>query len=114
MNTAPAICIDTVTKRFGDTVAINALDASILAGQLTGLVGPDGAGKTTLMRMMAALMHPDSGTVLVNGLDTRHQSRAIHASVGYMPQRFGLYEDLTVDQNLSLYADLKNIAGEQR
>ncbi len=108
------ISLEQVIKRFDKTVAINGLNATITAGQLTGLVGPDGAGKTTLMRMMAALMHPDSGKVLVNGLETRSGSAAIHRQVGYMPQRFGLYEDLSVDQNMSLYADLKNISGDAR
>jgi len=106
---AHAVTLRNVSKRFGDTIALSSIDASIAAGRLTGLVGPDGAGKTTLMRMMAALMHPDEGSILVAGHDVTTESAAIHRNVGYMPQRFGLYEDLSVQQNMRLYADLKGI-----
>lgn len=105
-----AVEISGVSKRFGDTVALRDISASILAGRLTGLVGPDGAGKTTLMRLMAALMAPSEGRLTVAGCDTVRDSARIHTLTGYMPQRFGLYEDLSVMENLRLYARLQGIA----
>ncbi|NIP72068.1 MAG: ABC transporter ATP-binding protein [Gammaproteobacteria bacterium] len=84
------------------------------AGAVTGLIGPDGAGKTTLMRLAAGLLEPDSGQVRVLGMDATEQSLAVQASVGYMPQRFGLYEDLSVRDNLGLYADLQGVPGDRR
>ena len=85
------------------------LNVSIEFGTITGLIGPDGAGKTTLMRLAAGLLRPDEGTTTVLGLDAARQSLQVQASVGYMPQRFGLYEDLTVQENLDLYADLQGV-----
>ena len=109
-----AIRIDNVAKRFEDTEALKNLSAEIRSGQLTGLVGPDGSGKTTLMRMLAALMSPSEGVIEVAGHDVRREPGAIHALTGYMPQRFGLYEDLSVQENLDLYADLRQLRGAER
>ena len=78
---------------------------------MTGLVGPDGAGKTTMIRILAGLIEPDEGEVTVLG---RPALKADHAQIGYMPQRFGLYEDLTVIENMNLYADLRNLVGPDR
>ena len=89
--------------------ALNNLDMSLSPGSITGLVGPDGAGKTTLMRLATGLLIPDSGTISVLGADTRRQATRVQAAIGYMPQRFGLYEDLTVQENLDLYADLQGL-----
>ncbi|EMB3083274.1 ABC transporter ATP-binding protein [Providencia rettgeri] len=94
--------------------AVESLTIDIHGGSVTGLVGPDGAGKTTLMRMLAGLLKPDSGKIRVMGLDPIEDSIAMRASLGYMPQKFGLYEDLTVQENLDLYADLRGIVGEER
>jgi ABC-2 type transport system ATP-binding protein len=107
-----AIEIDGVGKRFGDVVALDSIDAVIEAGRLTGLVGPDGAGKTTLLRMLAALMSPTSGRISVAGCDAVEEAPAVHGCTGYMPQRFGLYEDLSVVENLRLYADLRGISAK--
>ena len=96
-------------KRFGEIEALGSIDATIEAGRLTGLVGPDGAGKTTLLRMLAALMAPTSGRIVVAGVDVVEEPAAVHAQTGYMPQRFGLYEDLSVIENLRLYADLRGV-----
>lgn len=104
-----AVEIVGVTKRFGHVEALRGITASILPGRLTGLVGPDGAGKTTLMRLMAALLAPSEGTVTVAGCDTVRDSERIHTLTGYMPQRFGLYEDLSVMENLRLYAQLRGL-----
>lgn len=116
MTPAPLILLDKLSKRFeaGAAPAIAELTASIKAGQVTGLVGPDGAGKTTLMRLMAALLAPSGGRVTVCGFDAAHDVTAIHDAIGYMPQRFGLYEDLSVMENLTLYADLKGVAARSR
>ncbi|MBG0789134.1 MAG: ABC transporter ATP-binding protein [Desulfovibrionaceae bacterium] len=83
-------------------------------GVITGLAGPDGAGKTTLMRIMAGLLRPTAGKVDVVGLDPVRRAAVLHARVGYMPQKFGLYEDLTVMENLVLYADLRGVVGAER
>ena len=105
-----AIEISNLSKRFGQTEALRDIGAFIHAGRLTGLVGPDGAGKTTLMRLMAGLMHPCAGAIQVLGLDTVRQAEYLPEKVGYMPQRFGLYEDLSVLENLRLYARLRGLA----
>lgn len=94
--------------------ALAEVSAVIHTGRITGLVGPDGAGKTTLMRLMAGLLLPTSGTIQVFGLDTCSHGDKISELIGYMPQKFGLYEDLTVRQNLQLYADLQGVIGENR
>jgi ABC-2 type transport system ATP-binding protein len=103
-----------LVKTFGTTAAIDQLNAQVLAGMITGLVGPDGAGKTTLIRLLAGLLLPTSGSIRVLGFDPTTEPEEIRTRIGYMPQRFGLYEDLTVRQNLNLYADLRNVVGEER
>ena len=103
-----------LVKTFRTSAAINQLNAQVLAGMITGLVGPDGAGKTTLIRLLAGLLLPTSGRIRVLGFDPTAEPEEIRTRIGYMPQRFGLYEDLTVRQNLNLYADLRNVVGEDR
>lgn len=103
------IRLEGVSKSFGSTRALQDVSGTIKPGLLTGLVGPDGAGKTTLMRMMAGLLTPDRGQLQVAGLDPVRQGDELAESVGYMPQRFGLYEDLSVLENLHLYADLRGL-----
>ena len=114
--TEALVTIDNVTKRFRPEgqPAVDSLTTSIKSGQVTGLVGPDGGGKTTLLRLMAALMLPSDGKMTVCGFDTRRDAAAIHEVIGYMPQRFGLYEDLSVIENLTLYADLRGVVGQTR
>ncbi|MDO8606459.1 MAG: ATP-binding cassette domain-containing protein [Phaeospirillum sp.] len=99
-----------VTKRFGETTALDDVSATIAAGRITGLVGADGAGKTTLVRLLAGLLLPDHGQITVCGHDSVTATDGLHAAIGYMPQRFGLYEDLSVAENLSLYAELRGLA----
>ncbi|MEJ2683197.1 MAG: ATP-binding cassette domain-containing protein [Candidatus Sulfobium sp.] len=94
--------------------ALSRVSMKTRPGVVTGLVGPDGAGKTTLMRILAGLIAPDSGEVTVLGMDTARQPLKVQASIGYMPQRFGLYEDLTVQENMDLYADLQGVPVESR
>ena len=112
----PLALAEDVTKRFaaGAAPAIDRLSARIESGRVTGLVGPDAAGKTTLMRLMAGLLLPDEGRLTVCGADTKTGLAALRRQVSYMPQRFGLYEDLSVLQNLNLYADLRGVVGAER
>lgn len=103
--------IDNVSKTFPNQTipALELIKATIPKGKIVGLVGPDGAGKTTLIRLIAGLMLPTKGEIFVAGYSTISQAASIHNILGYMPQKFGLYEDLTVMQNLNLYADLKGL-----
>ncbi|MGK0600704.1 ATP-binding cassette domain-containing protein [Yokenella regensburgei] len=114
--TDAVIALNGLVKRFAgmDKPAVARLDCTIQSGYVTGLVGPDGAGKTTLMRMLAGLLKPDEGSATVIGYDPVKDDSALHAVLGYMPQKFGLYEDLTVMENLNLYADLRSVTGEVR
>ena len=100
-----AVAFRAVNKRFGDHPALRQLSFSAPSGRITGLVGPDGAGKTTILRLCAGLLLPDSGEIELGGGRPR---------IGYMPQRFGLYEDLTVEENLDLYADLHEVSSAER
>ena len=94
--------------------ALNGVSLSVKHGTLTALVGPDGAGKTTLIRLAAGLMRADEGAVAVLGIDVSADPQQVQERIGYMPQRFGLYEDLTVQENLDLYADLHGVASDER
>lgn len=109
-----AIEIEHLSKQFDDVVALSDFSASIRAGELTGLVGPDGAGKTTLLRILAGLMKPSAGRASVAGFDVASEARSIHPLIGYMPQQFGLYEDLSVAENLTLYAELRALPNHER
>lgn len=104
-----AVVIEEVAKHFGAVQALRGLSARIHYGRLTGLVGPDGAGKTTLMRILTGLLVPNAGRVTVAGYDVVRDNDAIHVASGYMPQRFGLYEDLSVMENMRLYAQLRGM-----
>lgn len=112
----PSIVIDRLEKRFDNLPepAVSTLSTEIQCGMITGLVGPDGAGKTTLIRMLAGLLTPSAGHLSIAGINPAHEATAIHRVVGYMPQKFGLYEDLTVLENLTLYADLRDVIGQER
>jgi ABC-2 type transport system ATP-binding protein len=114
--TDPLVEVVGVTKWFAKTAvpALDCLHALIEPGQVTGLVGPDGAGKTTLLRLLAGLLLPDEGRIKVCGFDTAGDLAGIRRVVSYMPQRFGLYEDLTVQENLDLYADLYGVTAAAR
>lgn len=105
------IAIRTVnlTKVFGDNVAVDNLNLEIRKGELFGLVGPDGAGKTTVMRLLSAILRPSSGDAWIAGHSIRSEEERIKEKIGYMSQRFGLYEDLTVIENIGFYADLYSV-----
>lgn len=110
------ISIEGLTKSFATDIppALNGICASFKPGQITGIVGPDGAGKTTWIRLMAGLLTPTSGQVLIDGRDVQTNADKIHEMIGYMPQKFGLYEDLTVLENLNLFADLRSLFDPER
>lgn len=105
-----------LTKSFNGMAApaLAAVTGEIRRGYITGLVGPDGAGKTTLLRLIAGLLVPSSGRLTTLGHDPVDAAAAIHRELGYMPQKFGLYEDLSVLENLTLHADLRNVTGKER
>jgi ABC-2 type transport system ATP-binding protein len=103
-----------LTRRFGALVAVDHLNLTVARGEIFGLVGPDGAGKTTTLRMLCGLMDPSEGSARVAGYDVARESRAVKDQIGYMAQRFGLYQDLTVEENMVFYADLFGIAGAGR
>jgi ABC-2 type transport system ATP-binding protein len=107
---APTIRIDGLIKRFADVTAVDRLSLSVNCGEIFGLVGPDGAGKTTTMRMLAGVMQPDAGAIFIDGVNAVADPEGVKSHVSYMPQRFALYEDLTVDENIRFYADLFEVA----
>jgi ABC-2 type transport system ATP-binding protein len=109
-----AVQVHALTKRFGAVHAVRGVEFSVGKGEIFGLVGPDGAGKTTTMRMLAGVLHPDAGALLVDGVDVVQYPEAAKLRLSYMPQRFGLYEDLTIAENIYFYAELFGIPRKQR
>jgi ABC-2 type transport system ATP-binding protein len=109
-----SITADKLTKRFDGVTAVDGLTLAVAPGELFGLVGSDGAGKTTTIRMLTGIMDPTAGAATVLGLDTVRESEAIKADIGYMSQRFGLYPDLTVQENLHFYADIYGLPSRGR
>jgi ABC-2 type transport system ATP-binding protein len=103
-----------LTRRFGKTLAVDELSLAVTRGEIFGLIGPDGAGKTTAIRLLAAVMIPTAGQAHILGFDTRRQAEHIRQAIGYMPQRFSLYSDLTVRENLDFFADLFSVRGTPR
>ncbi len=104
-----AIRTEALTKTFGTHVAVNRVDVRVAAGELFALVGPDGAGKTTMMRLLAAIMDPTAGDAWVAGHHIVADAEPLKHAIGYMSQRFGLYPDLTVMENLDFYADVYGV-----
>ena len=103
---ADAVVFDRVSRRYGAVEAIAGVSLSIASGEMFGLIGPDGAGKTTSIRMMCGLLRPDAGTIRVLGLDPAAQHRAVTNSVGYLSQRFSLYSDLSINENIAFFAEI--------
>jgi ABC-2 type transport system ATP-binding protein len=103
-----------LTRKFKNTVAVNGLNLAIRRGEIFGLVGPDGAGKTTTIRLLVAIMDPTEGRATVAGFDTVKQAEEIKRRIGYMAQRFNLYGDLTVLENLNFFADVFGVRGDER
>jgi ABC-2 type transport system ATP-binding protein len=111
---AAAIRAEAVVKRFPGIFAAEAVSFAVAPGEIFGLVGPDGAGKTTVMRMLAGVMRPDSGAIRVDGIDVVADPERAKQHLSYMPQRFGLYEDLTVEENIRFYAELFEVPRKLR
>ena len=103
---APVVAVDGLCKRFAGAAAVDGMSFTVNRGEIFGLVGPDGAGKTTTMRMLAGVMQPDGGGIVIDGVDVVADPESGKQHLSYMPQRFGLYEDLTVEENIRFYADL--------
>lgn len=110
----PIIRTRDLTRRFDRLTALDRLNLEIARGEIFGLVGPDGAGKTTTLRLLAGLMNPSEGQAWVAGHDVAAEPQAVKDRVGYMAQRFGLYGDLTVDENMEFYADLFGVTSRAR
>ena len=103
-----------LTRKFGDITAVSGLNLDIPEGEIFGLVGPDGAGKTTTMRLLTGILDPTSGEGWVYGKHILKESETLKDNIAYMSQRFGLYEDLTVEENIDFYADLFGVFGPER
>ncbi|MFZ5832696.1 MAG: ATP-binding cassette domain-containing protein [Planctomycetota bacterium] len=110
----PAIRTENLTRRFGDLVAVDCLTLSVEEGEIFGFVGPDGAGKTTTMRMLSAILDPSEGDAWVADFHTVHNAERVKEQIGYMSQRFGLYPDLTVQENIDFYADVYDVPRRNR
>ncbi len=107
-----AIEVRDLTRRFGDFTAVDRVSFGVRAGEIFGFLGPNGAGKTTTIKMLTGLLRPTSGVALVDGLDTMTDGRAIRSRIGYMSQKFSLYGDLTVAENIELFAGLYGVQGD--
>ncbi len=114
MTAQAAIQTDHLTKVFGGNRAVDSLTLSVAEGEIFGLVGPDGAGKTTLLRMLSGILDPTEGEATIAGLAVRKKAEAVKEHIGYMSQRFGLYPDLTVLENILFYADLYGVPRRER
>jgi ABC-2 type transport system ATP-binding protein len=113
-NSEPIIQIRNLTRRFDSLTAVDHLNLEVAGGEIFGLVGPDGAGKTTTLRLLCGLMHATEGEALLAGLNVAKRHDAVKDQIGYMAQRFALYPDLTVDENMRFYADLFGISKKER
>src|SRR5262249_404230 len=109
-----AIRAQGLRRSFGKLVAVDGLDFAIEEGEIFGLVGPDGAGKSTTMRLLTGILSADSGTAEVAGCDVKRDAGRLKHRIGYMSQRFGLYPDLKVIENLDFYADIDGVSGQER
>jgi len=110
----PAVRVEGLTRSFGNVRAVDGLAFTVSRGELFGLVGPDGAGKTTTLRMLAGVLRPSGGNATLNGVSVRDDPERVKHDLAYMSQRFGLYTDLTVLENLEFYADLYQVPRSER
>jgi ABC-2 type transport system ATP-binding protein len=114
MNKGYFISVENVSMRFGEVEAVREVTLSVEEGTICGLVGSDGAGKSTLLRMVATMIPPVSGKIMIDTLDAVRDKQKVKPLIGYMPQRFGLYHDLTVDENMRFFMDVFNVPREER
>ena len=110
----PFVQVNKVSMNFGLIEAVRQVSFDVTQGTIFGLVGSDGAGKSTLLRMIATMIKPASGTILIDGLDAVSEKKQVKKRIGYMPQRFGLYQDLTVNENIDFFMDIYGIRGVER
>jgi len=108
----PYLVADSLSRKYGHNQALNSFSLGVDEGELFALLGPDGAGKTTLIRVLCRLLDPDSGSVTINGLDMQQQYDDIKPILGYMPQQFSLYPDLSVEENMTFYAGMYGVTGQ--
>jgi ABC-2 type transport system ATP-binding protein len=111
---SPYLAVRGLARRFGEVEALRGLDFEVARGELFGVVGPDGAGKTTLLRMLAGVMRPSAGDAWIEGVSVVREPERVKRSLAYMSQRFGLYADLTVAENIAFYADLYRVPRRER
>ena len=110
----PMVEVKNASMHFKDVKAVQDVSFAMPAGNIFGLVGSDGAGKSTLLRMIATMIKPSLGSIYINGLNVVSERRKVKNIIGYMPQRFGLYQDLTVDENINFFMDIFNIPRSER
>ena len=110
----PFVQVNKVSMNFGLVEAVRQVSFDVTRGTIFGLVGSDGAGKSTLLRIIATMIKPASGTILIDGLDAVSEKKQVKKRIGYMPQRFGLYQDLTVNENIDFFMDIYGIRGDER
>src|SRR5512144_795304 len=112
-DTAPAIDVQHLSRRFGDFVAVNDLSFQVARGEIFGFLGANGAGKSTTIRMLCGLLRPTSGTALVGGIDVGRDPEGVKRRIGYMSQKFSLYEKLTVDQNITFFGGIYGLSADR-
>ncbi|MDD2319845.1 MAG: ABC transporter ATP-binding protein [Geobacteraceae bacterium] len=111
---APAVTLTDITKRFGDFVAVDHVSLAVKKGEIFGFLGPNGAGKSTTIRMLCGILTPSSGSGSVAGFDVRREAEKIKERIGYMSQKFSLYEDLTVEENIDFYSGIYKISPDRK
>lgn len=114
MTEAPAVIIENLVKRFGSFVAVDRISCTVRRGEIFGFLGPNGAGKSTTIRILCGLLRPTSGKALVGGFDVGREPEKVRERIGYMSQRFSLYDDLTVEENIDFFAGIYGVAPERR
>src|SRR5262249_49472442 len=113
-DTGIAVAAEGLTRNFGSFVAVDHIDLCVATGTVFGFLGPNGAGKSTTIKMLCGILRPSSGRATVGGFDVTRDTEQVRGRIGYMSQRFSLYEDLTVAENLRFFADVYNVRGAQR